>query len=129
MHKTLAEARALARDIVQGVDPPRAGGPRWSWRRPIRPWPRWPPNCRVRVLLAAQDTFWEEKGAYTGAIAAGMLADAGCRYVIVGHSERRQHFGDTDDSVNRKVKAVVAAAGSPILCVGETLAEREADNP
>jgi triosephosphate isomerase len=78
-----------------------------------------------KVLLAAQDTFWEEKGAFTGAIAPGMLADVGCTYVIVGHSERRQHFGDNDEAVNRKVHAVLAAGLRPIMCVGETLGERE----
>jgi triosephosphate isomerase len=75
--------------------------------------------------LAAQNCHWEEKGAYTGEIALAMLAEVGCRYVIVGHSERRQLFGETDQSVNRKVAAVYRHVLVPILCIGETLAERE----
>ena len=125
MHKTLAEARELAREIVQGVGR--------QTRAEVVLAPPYTALAAVaaelagsKVLLAAQDTFWETKGAYTGAIAPGMLADIGCSYVIVGHSERRQHFGDTDEAVNRKVKAVLAAGMRPIMCVGETLAEREA---
>ena len=125
MHKTLAEARELARDIVRGTSD--------TTRTEVVLAPPYTALASVaaelagsQVLLAAQDTFWEEKGAFTGAIAPGMLADVGCTYVIVGHSERRQHFGDTDDAVNRKVKAVLAAGLRPIMCVGETLAEREA---
>ena len=125
MHKTLTEARDLAWKIVQGVGP--------EIRAEVVLAPPYTALAAVaaeltgsKVLLAAQDTFWETKGAYTGAIAPGMLADIGCSYVIVGHSERRQHFGDTDEAVNRKVKAVLAAGMRPIMCVGETLAEREA---
>lgn len=78
------------------------------------------------IAVGAQDVFWEEQGAYTGEISPGMLKDAGCRYVIIGHSERRQYFGETDEKVNRKVKAVLGHGLVPIMCVGETLAEREA---
>ena len=78
------------------------------------------------IGIGAQDCHWEKEGAYTGEVAASMIADLGCSYCIVGHSERRQHFGDTDEMVNRKVKAVLAAGLRPIMCVGETLAEREA---
>lgn len=78
------------------------------------------------LALAAQDCFWEEQGAWTGEVSAKQLVDAGCRYVIVGHSERRQHFGDSDASVNRKGQAALAAGLIPIVCIGETLAEREA---
>lgn len=77
------------------------------------------------VFLGAQDLFWEEKGAFTGEISAGMLADAGCRYVIVGHSERRHIMGETDHTVNRKLKAALNTDLVPILCVGETAGERE----
>lgn len=77
------------------------------------------------VAIAAQDVFWEPEGAFTGEISAPMLADIGCRYVIVGHSERRQYFGETDGTVSRKIPAVVANGMDAILCVGETLAERE----
>ena len=79
-----------------------------------------------KIKLGAQDLFWEPQGAFTGAISAAMLADAGCRYVIVGHSERRQHFGDTDQSVQRKWRAALAQGLAPIVCIGETLSEREA---
>jgi len=78
------------------------------------------------IALGAQDVYWEDQGAFTGEISPVMLKDAGCRYVIIGHSERRQFFGETDDKVNRKVKAVLAYGLTPIMCVGETLAERDA---
>lgn len=77
------------------------------------------------IALGAQDMFWEPQGAFTGEISPPMLADLKCRYVIVGHSERRQHFGDTDDAVARKVRAAFAHRVVPILCVGERLQERE----
>jgi triosephosphate isomerase len=126
MHRTQAEARALvgalaplvaplAGQVQVAVAPPftalaaareaLAGGP---------------------VELAAQDVHWEKQGAFTGEVSAAMLADAGCRHVIVGHSERRQLFGETDESVRRKVGAVLAGGMRPIVCVGEILAEREA---
>jgi len=79
------------------------------------------------VRLAAQDCYWEEEGAYTGEVAPKLLADAGCSHVIIGHSERRQYFGETDATVNKKAKAAIAAGLTAIICVGETLAERESD--
>jgi triosephosphate isomerase len=81
---------------------------------------------RLDYALGAQNVHWEEKGAFTGEISPHMLAALKCRYVIVGHSERRQHFGETDDHVRRKVRAVFAAGMTPILCVGEALEERDA---
>jgi len=77
------------------------------------------------VQLAAQDLFWEEKGAFTGEVSAPLLKDAGCQYVIIGHSERRQYFGETDSGVNKKIQATLKSGVFPILCIGETLAERE----
>jgi len=77
------------------------------------------------IALGAQDVHWEPSGAYTGAVSAGMLAGAGCKYVIVGHSERRQHFGETDETVSRRLKAALGAGLKPIMCLGETLEERE----
>ena len=77
------------------------------------------------IVVAAQNLHWEKEGAFTGEVSAHMLVDAGCRAVIIGHSERRQYFGETDESVNRKTRAALAAGLTPIVCVGETLAERE----
>ena len=78
------------------------------------------------ISLGAQNVHWESSGAYTGEVSPGMLAKLNVRYVIVGHSERRQLFGETDEMVARKVAAVFAAGMTPIMCVGETLDEREA---
>jgi triosephosphate isomerase len=77
------------------------------------------------INLAAQDCFWEEEGAYTGEVAPKLLKDAGCSHVIIGHSERRQYFGETDATVNKKMKTAVSAGLTAIVCVGETLEERE----
>lgn len=77
------------------------------------------------VRLGAQNCFWEDKGAYTGEVSATMLREAGCRYVVIGHSERRQQFGETDASVNKRIKAALKHGLIPIFCVGETLEERE----
>ena len=77
------------------------------------------------ICLAAQDVYWEDSGAFTGEVSAPMLKDVGCDYVIIGHSERRQFFGETNESVNQKVKAALAHDLKPIICVGEQLEERE----
>jgi triosephosphate isomerase (TIM) len=77
-------------------------------------------------FLAAQDVFWEDKGAYTGEVSAPLLVDVGCTYVIIGHSERRQYFGETDETVSKKVTATLRAGLRPIVCVGESLAQRQA---
>jgi triosephosphate isomerase (TIM) len=77
------------------------------------------------LLLAGQNAHWESAGAFTGEVSVGMLKEIGCRYVIVGHSERRQFFGETDETVNRRAHAVVREGLVPILCVGETLGERD----
>lgn len=79
------------------------------------------------VALGAQNMSAEKEGAFTGEISSAMLKDVGCRYVILGHSERRQLFGETDASVNKKIKAALAAGLTPIVCVGETLEQREGD--
>lgn len=78
------------------------------------------------ISLGAQDTYWQDEGAFTGEVSPEMLKDAGCRFVIVGHSERRQYFGETNDSVNKKAKKILEKGLTVILCVGETLEEREA---
>jgi triosephosphate isomerase len=79
------------------------------------------------VKLSAQDCYWEEEGAFTGEVAPKLLLDAGCSHVIIGHSERRQYFGETDETVNKKAKAAINAGLTAIVCLGETLAERESD--
>jgi len=124
MHKTLAEARALARNIRNGAAPGR--------RAEVALAPPYTALAAVAgelagsdIRLAAQNAFWEKQGAYTGAISPLMLADVGCHYVILGHSERRQHFGETNHTVNLKLQAVLAAGLRVILCVGETREERE----
>jgi triosephosphate isomerase (TIM) len=82
----------------------------------------------TQIAIAAQDAYWEPEGAYTGEISMAMVADTGSRAVIIGHSERRQYFAESDASVNRRVKAALAAKLTPIVCVGESLAEREANH-
>ena len=77
------------------------------------------------IGLGGQDLSWADEGACTGEVSARMLKDAGCRYVIIGHSERRQYFGETNDYVNKKIKAALKNELIPIVCVGESLAERE----
>ena len=77
------------------------------------------------IKLGAQDVHWEAKGAYTGKVSVAMLKSVGCEYVIIGHSEQRQYFGETDENVNKKVKAVILDGLKPIICVGELLSERE----
>lgn len=123
MHLTLSESSALARQLLQtcnadGVDVVLC-----------------PPFTALtavgqllqgsRIGLGAQDLFWEPQGAFTGEVSPVMLADAGCRYVIIGHSERRTHFGETDATVQRKLRAALGQPFTPIVCIGETLAERE----
>ncbi len=80
---------------------------------------------KQHIAVGAQDVYWEEKGAYTGEISVGMLAEIGCAYCIVGHSERRGLFGETNEDVNKKAKALLAGHLAPIICVGESLAVRD----
>ncbi|NQU16592.1 MAG: triose-phosphate isomerase [Candidatus Saganbacteria bacterium] len=79
----------------------------------------------TNVMIGAQNLFWEEKGAFTAEVSGPMLIAAGCKYVIIGHSERRQYFGETDETVNKRLKAALKAGLLPIVCVGETLEQRE----
>jgi triosephosphate isomerase len=81
----------------------------------------------TEIRLGAQNMHWEPKGAFTGEISATMLVEAGCTHVILGHSERRQLFGETNETVNKRLHAALAAGLTPVVCVGETLQEREAD--
>jgi triosephosphate isomerase len=77
------------------------------------------------VAVASQDLYWEKEGAFTGEVSPGMIKEAGAEFAIIGHSERRRLFGETDPIVNRKVTAAIGAGLTPIMCVGETLEERE----
>jgi len=83
-------------------------------------------KCRPLVKTAVQNCHWEQSGAYTGEISVEMAKDAGCDYVIIGHSERRQYFSETDEMINKKAKAILAGGLLPIICCGETLEQREA---
>ena len=126
MHGTRDEAVALARALAETVG--RAPGREVAIAPPftaLEPVAREIAGTQIR--LGAQNVHWEPKGAYTGEISTAMVREAGCTYVIIGHSERRQHFGETDETVNRRLHAVLGAELVPIVCVGETLAERDAD--
>ncbi len=79
------------------------------------------------IALGAQDVYWEKEGAFTGEVSCGMLKNVGCEYCVVGHSERRQFFGETNETVNKKAKALLAAGLKPIVCVGEKLEDRKAN--
>ena len=80
------------------------------------------------VQVGAQNMYWEEQGAFTGEVSAPMLKDVGCTYVVIGHSERRQFFGETNETVNKKIKAALTHDLVPIMCIGESLEERENGN-
>lgn len=82
-------------------------------------------TMETNIKLGAQDCFWEKEGAFTGEISAGMLKNVGCEYCIIGHSERRQFFGETNETVNKKLKSLLKENLKPIVCVGEKLEERK----
>jgi len=124
MYKTQAEARALVSALAPLVS--SAGHCDVVVAPPFTAIPAAVEAARgTSIAVSGQDLFWEKEGAFTGEVSAAMLVEAGCRYVIVGHSERRQSFGETDESVCKKTKAALAASLTPIVCVGETLQERE----
>ncbi len=126
MHKTAAEARALVAEL-RGLAEGLAEKVDVAVAPPFTALAAAAEALRgSKVQLAAQNVHWEAQGAFTGEVSAAMLEEIGCAHVIVGHSERRQLFGETDEGVNKKAKAVLAAGLAPIVCVGETLAEREA---
>src|SRR5262249_51043576 len=82
----------------------------------------------TRIAISAQNVYWEEQGAFTGEVSVKMLMDVGCTYTIIGHSERRQFFGETDETVEKKTRAAIKGGLKVIACVGETLAERDRGN-
>ncbi|MCX5668421.1 MAG: triose-phosphate isomerase [Candidatus Omnitrophica bacterium] len=82
-------------------------------------------TMETNIKLGAQDCFWEKEGAFTGEVSAGMLKSVGCEYCIIGHSERRQFFGETNETVNKKLKVLLKENIKPIVCVGEKLEERK----
>jgi triosephosphate isomerase (TIM) len=126
MHKGPSEARKLAVEIRNRLLGRRDGAevvlcPPYPSLGPV-----WEIVRGSEIELGAQNVHWEKQGAWTGEVSAGMLRDAGCAWVIVGHSERRQHFGETNATVARRVRAALDAGLKVIACVGETLAERDA---
>ncbi len=125
MHKTSAEAVALVRELRR----------RLNTQVEIAVAPPFTALSKVKealmgspIQLFAQNCHYEKQGAFTGEISAPMLAEVGCDGVILGHSERRQYFGESDEGVNKKIKAALEAGLHPIVCVGETLQEREANH-
>ncbi len=126
MNKTVAEALGLVQDVRELVgnvhDVEIVVAPPFTAIEPVHR-----ALEASNIGVAGQNCHWESSGAFTGEISAAMLKEAGCRYVIVGHSERRQYFGETDETVNRRARAVLREGLHPIICVGETLAEREAN--
>ncbi|MBP1758036.1 MAG: Triosephosphate isomerase [Firmicutes bacterium] len=124
MHKTVSETRAFAETLKASL--PRAK--RCSIVLCV-PYVNIPAAMKIlkdsRVSVAAQNLHWEENGPFTGEVSAAMLAELGVRYVLIGHSERRQYFGETDLTVNKKALAALGAGLRPIICVGETLEQRE----
>ena len=125
MYTTAAAAKALAQAIAAGVTTDRvtvAVCPPYPWLNAVAD-----AVSGTQVAIGAQNCHYAAEGAYTGEVSPGMLLDAGCKYVIVGHSERRHGLAEPDLFLNRKVKAATAAGLHVIFCVGELLAEREAD--
>jgi triosephosphate isomerase len=125
LNGSIAESLALATDVRNGVATLRAAdvvvAPSFTALQAVAKVLEGGP-----VAVAAQNCHFEDKGAFTGEVSAPQLADVGCKYVILGHSERRQLFGERDAAVNLKTRAALRAGLSPIICVGETLAERDA---
>ena len=127
MHKTTAEAAVFVRRLLELVPTPSIDvvlAPPFTALQAVGQ----ALGASSPYTLGAQDVFWEDQGAYTGEISAPMLAEVGCRYVIIGHSERRHLFGETDEGVNKKIRASLRHDLRPIICVGESLAERERGN-
>jgi triosephosphate isomerase (TIM) len=126
MYKTIAETAAFVRDLRPVADKADhcevVVAPPFTALRAAADAAR-----GSKIAVSAQDVHWDAEGAHTGDISARMLLDAGCTHVIIGHSERRHDHNETDEDVNRKLKAALAAGLLPMVCVGEMLAERESD--
>ncbi|HET6490208.1 MAG TPA: triose-phosphate isomerase [Syntrophales bacterium] len=126
MHKTVTEAVEFAQAFTAGftalADRDVAIAPPFTALQALKTVLEDTP-----IALCAQNVHWEQEGAFTGEVSAPMLLDAGCRYALIGHSERRRWFGETNEDVNRKAKAALKTALLPVVCVGETVDEREAD--
>jgi triosephosphate isomerase len=126
MFKTRAEAREMVAELVGSL-----GGSGQVEVVLCPPFTALPTIAEItrgtRIQLGAQNVHWEDEGAFTGEISVAMLIECGCRYVILGHSERREHFLESDQVVNRKLRKVLNTSLVPILCVGESLKNREAD--
>ncbi|MBO7435904.1 triose-phosphate isomerase [bacterium] len=127
MNKTVAEAVALASEIkekVAGVENVKIiVCPVFTAVKSVADVLK-----GTNVKVGAQDMYWETSGAFTGEVSGEMLKEAGAEYVIIGHSERRQYFGETNETVNKKLKKALSIGLKPIVCIGETLADREAGN-
>jgi triosephosphate isomerase len=126
MNKTLSETRAFADELK-----PLIGKPKWCEVVLCVPYVNIPAAVRLfkesRVAIGAENCHYEATGAYTGEVSADMLKELGVKYVIIGHSERRQYFNETDFTVNKKIHAALNAGLYPIVCVGESLEQRELD--
>ncbi|AKJ63830.1 triose-phosphate isomerase [Kiritimatiella glycovorans] len=126
MNKTVAEAAdlvdALKIDLAECQEVEVVVCPPFTALKPVSD-----RISETQIALGAQNMYWEREGAYTGEVSPAMLKEFYCRYVILGHSERRAYFGETDESVNRKLKAALENNLRPIMCVGETLEQRDAD--
>ncbi len=124
LYKTVGEAVELVKELLAGLEDVSGREvvvcPPFTALYAVRPL-----LVGTRVGLGAQNLYHEPQGAFTGEISAGMLSDVGCNYVIIGHSERRQYFGETDEGVNRKIRAALGAGLTPIVCVGELKSERD----
>src|SRR5579884_2327020 len=126
MYKTAAETRATMEKLIPLVD--SAAHAEVVICAPFVNLPAAIEAARgTNLEIGGQDVFWLKEGAYTGEVSAPMLAAIGCRWVIIGHSERRQYFGETDETVAKKTVAALDAGLKPIVCVGERLEQREAD--
>ena len=125
LNKTIAESTAFVKAFLPLVK--NAAGVQIGLGGQYIALPALAEACKgSSVQVGAQDCYWEESGAFTGEVAPSMIKDAGCSFVIIGHSERRQFFGETNETVNKKVKAALKAGLDVIVCIGELLSEREA---